>query len=626
MSCPSYDHLLSTMPADPKLKRSNSGMKSEKKRKRASQGGPDSSVVADGLEPEFSLEDEQEAATPKAGPSKEKEVPTDITAQAQEPEAPTDVPLDAPALEAYASAIRGGSQPDAVNTDFASLNLAPATMTALQTMNIENMTQIQAKAIPPLLAGKDVLGAAKTGSGKTLAFLIPIVEMLFRLRFKPRNGASVSSWSSLSYDFADLASCEKGTGAIVISPTRELALQIFGVARELLAGHAQTFAIVMGGANRKAEVEKLLKGVNLLIATPGRLLDHLENTKGFNTSNLRCLVIDEADRILEIGFEEEMRKIVAKLPSGGEFLLSPLWCSSQLADKCPFIDRQTMLFSATQTTKVSDLARVSLRPGPLYINVEQEKTAATADNLEQGYVVCDSDKRFLLLFTFLKKNLNKKVVVFFSSCNSVKYHAELLNYVDIPVLDLHGKQKQTKRTQTFFEFSNASKGVLLCTDVAARGLDIPAVDWIVQFDPPDDPRDYIHRVGRTARAGKSGRSLLFLLPSELGFLKFLKSARVPLNEYEFPMNKISNIQTQLEKLISKNYYLHQSAKEGYRAYIHSYAAYSLKKIFDVHQLDLNKVGKAFGFTVPPAVSLPVRGGSRDGQCLSLIASHVRELS
>lgn len=110
---------------------------------------------------------------------------------------------------------------------------------------------------------------------------------------------------------------------------------------------------------------------------------------------------------------------------------------------------------------------------------------------------------------------------------------------------LQGKQKQTRRTQTFFEFSNADKGVLLCTDVAARGLDIPAVDWIVQFDPPDDPRDYIHRVGRTARAGRSGKSLLFLLPSELGFLKFLKSAKVPLNEYEFPMNKIANIQSQV---------------------------------------------------------------------------------
>jgi len=220
-------------------------------------------------------------------------------------------------------------------------------------------------------------------------------------------------------------------------------------------------------------------------------------------------------------------------------------------------------------------------------------------------VVCDSDKRFLLLFTFLKKSLKKKVIVFFSSCNSVKYHAELLNYIDIPVLDLHGKQKQQKRTNTFFEFCNATTGILLCTDVAARGLDIPKVDWIIQFDPPDDPRDYIHRVGRTARAGKSGRSLLFLLPTELGFLRFLKMAKVPLNEYSFPMDKLANVQGQLTKLISKNYYLHQSARDGFRSYIQSYASYSLKKIFDVNKLDLNKVGQAFGFSVPPAVNIPM---------------------
>jgi ATP-dependent RNA helicase DDX18/HAS1 len=220
-----------------------------------------------------------------------------------------------------------------------------------------------------------------------------------------------------------------------------------------------------------------------------------------------------------------------------------------------------MLFSATQTTKVTDLARISLRAGPLYINVDSDKLTSTADNLEQGYVVCDSDKRFLLLFTFLKKNLKKKVIVFFSSCNSVKYHGELLNYVDIPVLDLHvrptvstprgklwsiaqGKQKQQKRTNTFFEFNNAPTGILLCTDVAARGLDIPQVDWIIQFDPPDDPRDYIHRVGRTARAGSKGKSLLFLLPSELGFLRFLKVAKIPLNEYSFPASKVLNVQAQ----------------------------------------------------------------------------------
>jgi ATP-dependent RNA helicase DDX18/HAS1 len=148
-----------------------------------------------------------------------------------------------------------------------------------------------------------------------------------------------------------------------------------------------------------------------------------------------------------------------------------------------------MLFSATQTTKVEDLARVSLNKAPLYINVDEHKVSSTVEGLEQGYVVCPSDSRFLVLFTFLKKNMSKKkILVFFSSCNSVKYHSELLNYIDIPVLDLHGKQKQQKRTNTFFEFCNADSGILLCTDVAARGLDIPAVDWIIQFDPPDDPR------------------------------------------------------------------------------------------------------------------------------------------
>lgn len=328
-----------------------------------------------------------------------------------------------------------------------------------------------------------------------------------------------------------------GTGVLVVSPTRELALQIFGVARELMAHHSQTYGIVIGGANRRAEADKLVKGVNLLIATPGRLLDHLQNTQGFVFKNLKTLVIDEADRILEVGFEDEMRQIVKILPSE---------------------ERQTMLFSATQTTKVEDLARISLRPGPLYINVDHRKEHSTVEGLEQGYVICEADKRFLLLFSFLKRNLKKKIIVFFSSCNCVKYHAELLNYIDLPVLELHGKQKQQKRTNTFFEFCNAKQGTLICTDVAARGLDIPAVDWIIQFDPPDDPRDYIHRVGRTARgANGKGRSLMFLQPSEVGFLKHLKEARVPVVEFEFPASKIVNVQSQLEKLIGQNYYLNK---------------------------------------------------------------------
>lgn len=149
-----------------------------------------------------------------------------------------------------------------------------------------------------------------------------------------------------------------------------------------------------------------------------------------------------------------------------------------------------MLFSATQTTKVEDLARISLKPGPLYINVDHKKEHSTVDGVEQGFIICEAHKRFLLLFSFLKKNAKKKIIVFFSSCNSVKYYSELLNYIDLPVLSLHGKLKQQKRTNTFFEFCNSAQGTLICTDVAARGLDIPAVDYIVQLDPPDDVSSY----------------------------------------------------------------------------------------------------------------------------------------
>ncbi|KAK8201638.1 ATP-dependent RNA helicase HAS1 [Phyllosticta capitalensis] len=442
---------------------------------------------------------------------------------------------------------------------FAELQLNPKTNKAIEQMGFTNMTEIQRRAIPPLLAGKDVLGAAKTGSGKTLAFLIPVVEMLSALRFKPRNGV----------------------GAVVLSPTRELALQIFGVARELLEHHSQTFGIVIGGANRRAEAEKLQKGCNLLIATPGRLLDHLQNTPGFVFKNLKTLIIDEADRLLEIGFEDEVRQIVKILPD----------------------DRQTMLFSATQTRKVEDLARISLKPGPLMIDVAYHEEHSTAEGLEQGYVICEPDLRFRLLFTFLKKHIKKKVVVFMSSCKSVQYFSELLNFIDLPVLALHGNMKQQKRTNVFFEFCNAKQGIMVATDVAARGLDVPNVDWVLQFDPPDSPKEYIHRAGRTARAGSSGKSLIILNPSEVGFLAHLKEARVPLVEFELPARKLLNIQSQLEKLISSNYYLNKSAKEGYKAYLQAYASHSLRSVFDVHKLDLAKIAKSYGFSVPPRIDI-----------------------
>jgi len=267
-----------------------------------------------------------------------------------------------------------------------------------------------------------------------------------------------------------------------------------------------------------------------------------------------------------------------------------------------------MLFSATTTKKTEDLVAVALKKEPIYIGIEVKNKldSATVAGLEQGYVVCNSDKRFMLLFTFLKKNRNKRVMVFFSSCMAVKFHHELLNYIDLPVMCIHGKQKQTKRTTTFFQYCNADSGILLCTDVAARGLDIPDVDWIVQYDPPDDPKEYIHRVGRTARGeGGKGHALMILRPEELGFLRYLKQANVPLNEFEFSWAKISNIQPQLEKLITKNYYLNISAKEAYKAYVRAYESHALKNIYDVHSLDLGAVGKSFGFMTPPHIDIGI---------------------
>lgn len=272
-------------------------------------------------------------------------------------------------------------------------HVSTETLKAIEEMGFSSMTEIQAKSVLPLLDGRDLVGAARTGSGKTLAFLIPAVELIKKLKFMPRNG----------------------TGIIIISPTRELSMQTFGVLKELMAHHNHTYGLIMGGANRTVEAEKLAKGINIVVATPGRLLDHLQNTGDFLYKNLQCLIIDEVDRILEIGFEEDLKQIINLLPKR----------------------RQTMLFSATQTDKIDALTKLALKRAPIYVGVDDNKETATVTGLEQGYIVCPSEKRLLVLFTFLKKNRKKKVMVFFSSCMSVKYHHELFNYIDLPVTSIH---------------------------------------------------------------------------------------------------------------------------------------------------------------------------------------------
>ncbi|XP_013618385.1 PREDICTED: DEAD-box ATP-dependent RNA helicase 51-like isoform X1 [Brassica oleracea var. oleracea] len=453
------------------------------------------------------------------------------------------------------------------NETFESLDLSEQTFEAIKAMDFKHMTQIQAGSIPPLLEGKDVLGAARTGSGKTLAFLIPAVELLFKERFSPLNG----------------------TGVIVICPTRELAIQTKNVAEELVKHHSLTVSMVIGGNNRRSEAQRIANGSNLLIATPGRLLDHLQHTKGFIFKHLKCLVIDEADRILEENFEEDMNKILKILPK----------------------TRQTALFSATQTSKVQDLARVSLT-SPVLVDVDDGRRKVTNEGLEQGYCVVPSEKRLLLLISFLKKNLNKKIMVFFSTCKSVQFHAEIMKLINLDSCDIHGGLDQNRRTKTFFDFMKAEKGILLCTDVAARGLDIPAVvrDWIIQYDPPDKPTEYIHRVGRTARGeGAKGKALLVLIPEELQFIRYLKAAKVPVKELEFNEKKLLNVRSALEKYVANDYNLNKIAKEAYRAYIAAYNSHSLKDIFNVHRLDLQAVALSFCFSSPPKVHLNIESGA-----------------
>jgi len=211
-----------------------------------------------------------------------------------------------------------------------------------------------------------------------------------------------------------------GTGAIILSPTRELAMQTFGVLKELMENHSQTFGLIMGGSDRKAEAKKLQNGINILVATPGRLLDHLQNTANFMVKNLMCFCIDEADRILEVGFEEEMKSIVKLIPKKRQTMLFRFVIATVLI--------LFIIFSATQTKKIEDLARISLKKVPVYIGVDDDKSTATSDMLEQGYVMSEGDARIRILYTFLKKNKKKKIMVFFSSCMSVKFHYEVKLY------------------------------------------------------------------------------------------------------------------------------------------------------------------------------------------------------
>ena len=446
------------------------------------------------------------------------------------------------------------------NVKFSEMNLNKILLERLNLQGYETATEIQAKSIPIALKGEDIIGSAKTGSGKSLAFLIPTVQYILN---HPKN---------------------EGIQSLVITPTRELALQLYDLAKSLMNDNGTTCVLVIGGGNRKKEAEKLSSSeARIIICTPGRLIDHMVNTKKFNYNNIKILTIDEADKILKIGFEEELTEIIKLIPK----------------------NRQTLLFSATITPKVEDLITLSVKN---YENIRIKSSDPTVSTLEQGYLIVDADKKFLFLFTFFKKNKNAKILVFFATCKEVEFYSSLFNYVDVPVLSITGEYKQQKRSTTFMEFCSLDKGILLCTDVAQRGLDIPDVDWVIQYDPPHDPEEYLHRVGRTARgANKVGKALLMIMPNEINFIRMLQLYKIKLDEFQFPEKKLAKVQEQLEKLVNKkDKYLLNLATDAYRAYIHSYHANTDKDTFDLEKLDLLKVCKSFGLISPPFVHLNIK--------------------
>ena len=441
---------------------------------------------------------------------------------------------------------------------FASLPLSQPTVDGLHASHFKTLTDIQRKAIPLTLKGTDILGAAKTGSGKTLAFLVPVLENLYRRR-----------WTELD-----------GLGALILSPTRELAIQIFEVLRKIGRYHTFSAGLVIGGKSLQEERERLGR-MNILVCTPGRMLQHMDQTAAFETDNLQMLVLDEADRIMDMGFQSTVDAIVEHLPK----------------------ERQTLLFSATQTKKVSDLARLSLRD-PEYVSVHEAANSATPSTLQQNYIITPLPDKLDTLWSFLRSNLKSKILVFMSSGKQVRFVYEAFRHMQpgIPLLHLHGRQKQTARLDITTKFSATKNSCLFATDVVARGLDFPAVDWVIQLDCPEDAETYIHRVGRTARYERNGRAVLFLEPSEEeGMLKRLQQRKVTVEKINVRQKKQQSIKNQLQNMCFKDPELKYLGQKAFVSYARSIHIQKDKEVFKLNELPLEEFSASLGLPGAPKI-------------------------
>ena len=357
-----------------------------------------------------------------------------------------------------------------MTTSFSQLQLAPTLARAVADMGYENMTPIQAQAIPVVLTGKDVMGAAQTGTGKTAAFSLPLLQRL------------------LKHENSSTSPARHPVRALVLLPTRELADQVAQQIKQYAVHTNLRSAVVFGGMDMKPQTIELKKGVEVLVATPGRLLDHIE-AKNVVLNQVEYVVLDEADRMLDIGFLPDLQRILSFLPK----------------------TRTTLLFSATFSPEIKRLAGSYLQDP---ITIEVARPNETAATITQQFYSVATDDKYHALRQLIKANGMKQAFVF---CNSKLGCARLARSLErdgFRTSALHGDKSQDERLKALEGFKKGEVDLLVCTDVAARGLDIKDVPAVFNFDIPFNAEDYVHRIGRTGRAGALGHAISFVSPSD----------------------------------------------------------------------------------------------------------------
>jgi ATP-dependent RNA helicase RhlE len=376
---------------------------------------------------------------------------------------------------------------------------------AVKTLGFQRPTPIQEQAIPPAAAGKDVLACAMTGSGKTAAFLLPIMQ---RLMQKPR----------------------RQTRALVLTPTRELAAQILAHLDDLAIHTPLTGAAVFGGVGMGPQEHAFRSGVDIVIATPGRLLDHLRFPYA-KLSSLEVLVLDEADRMLDMGFLPDIRRILKQIPAR----------------------RQTLFFSATMPREISTLAKDMLRE-PVTINLERK--SAPASGITQAVYPVPRELKSSLLVELLKRNIIADAIVFTRTKHRANRLADFVQRHAISTARIHGNRSQSQRTAALDGFKAGKHRVLVATDIVARGIDVEALGHVVNFDVPEDPDSYIHRVGRTARAEATGDAFTFVAPDEEADLRAIERAighalpRVTLPDFDYTRKTTEKLEIPIKERLA----------------------------------------------------------------------------